>query len=142
MCAYAVASQLRRWFTGARHIKFNQKTGAACNEKGMQRLFQRCHRMENCAIMWMRKTSDAKGGIQKYKVGTGYDIRIIRSDQDDYEFGVFSDRDLFCTYVSKVKTKAMAMYLHVAFGIFILDHSRCIPGCLLFKPFGVSEYDA
>ena len=36
----------------------------------------------------------------------------------------------------------MAMYLHVAFGIFILDHSRCIPGCLLFKPFGVSEYDA
>ena len=90
----------------------------------------------------MRKTSDAKGGIQKYKVGTGYDIRIIRSDQDDYEFGVFSDRDLFCTYVSKVKTKAMAMYLHVAFGIFILDHSRCIPGCLLFKPFGVSEYDA
>ena len=89
-----------------------------------------------------RKTSDAEGGISKYKVGTGYDIRIIRSDQDDYEFRVFSDRDLFCTYVSKVKTKAMAMYLHVAFGIFILDHSRCIPGCLLFKPFGVSEYDA
>ena len=78
---------------------------------------------------------------KKYKVGTGYDIRIIRSDQDDYEFGVFSDRDLFCTYVSKVKTKAMAMYLHVAFGIFILDHSRSIPGCLFFKPYGVSEYD-
>ena len=45
-------------------------------------------------------------------------------------------------YFSKVKTKAMAMYLHVASGVFILDHSRCIPGCLLFKPFGVSEYDA
>ena len=42
---------------------------------------------------------------------------------------------------SKVKTKAMAMYLHVAFGIFILDHSRSIPGYLFFKPYGVSEYD-
>ncbi len=88
------------------------------------------------------KQATPKAAFGKRKVGTGYDIRIIRSDQDDYEFGVFSDRDLFCTYVSKVKTKAMAMYLHVAFGIFILDHSRCIPGCLLFKPFGVSEYDA
>ena len=44
---YAAESLQRRWFTGSRHIKFNQKTGAACNEKGMQRLFQRCHRMEN-----------------------------------------------------------------------------------------------
>ena len=32
-------------------LKFNQKTGAACNEKGMQRLFQRCHRAEKYGIM-------------------------------------------------------------------------------------------
>ena len=88
------------------------------------------------------KQATPKAAFGKRKVGTGYDIRIIRSDQDNYESWIFSDRDLFCTYVSKVKTKAMAMYLHVAFGIFILDHSRCIPGCLLFKPSGVSEYDA
>ena len=48
---YAAESLQRRWFTGARHIKFNQKTGAACNEKGMQRLFQRCHRAEKYGIM-------------------------------------------------------------------------------------------
>ena len=87
------------------------------------------------------KQATPKAAFGKRKVGTGYDIRIIRSDQDNYESWIFSDRDLFCTYVSKVKTKAMAMYLHVAFGIFILDHSRSIPGCLFFKPYGVSEYD-
>ncbi len=38
----------------------------------------------------------------------------------------------FAHTFQKVKTKAMAMYLHVASGVFILHHSRCIPGCLLF----------
>ena len=88
------------------------------------------------------KQATPKAAFGKRKAGTGHDIRIIRSDQDDYEFGVFSGRDLFCAYVSKVKTKAVAMYLYVAFGICILDHSRCIPGCLFFKPYGISEYDA
>ena len=36
---YAGESLQRRWFTGARHIKFNQKTGAACNEKACSAFF-------------------------------------------------------------------------------------------------------
>ena len=33
------------------------------------------------------KQATPKAAFGKRKVGTGYDIRIIRSDQDDYEFG-------------------------------------------------------